>query len=82
MTIREKVVEEVNRLPDEQLEDIFNLIHHFRLGLEANRSKPDIMSFAGCWKDMPEAEFEDFLNEMQTRRRDTSRRKRHAADTA
>ncbi|CAN5902717.1 hypothetical protein BH24DEI2_BH24DEI2_29010 [soil metagenome] len=69
MTIREKVINEVAKVPDEKLDDVYEFIHRFRLGLEANRSAPDIMRFAGAWKDMPEAEFEDFLDEMQMRRR-------------
>lgn len=68
-SIRERVVEEVNQILEEKLEQILDLIHHFRLGLQISKKKnTTITDFAGCWKDMPEAVYQDFIDEITKRR--------------
>ena len=81
-TIREKVVEEVNQIPEEKLPQILDLIHHFRIGLQLSRKEPDkITNFAGCWKDMPEVIYQEFIYEISQRRRTAfSRRLNREAD--
>jgi hypothetical protein len=52
--LRDKLGEEIRGIPDSRLQEVFDLIHFFRLGLEreASQGRPDIMSFAGAWEDM------------------------------
>lgn len=68
-TLRSKVIEEINRVPEEKLGEVYEFIHFFRLGVETMKKTPeDIMQFAGCWQDMPEEEFEEFLTDLAERR--------------
>ena len=77
MTVREKVISEVNNLPDEQLSEILELIHQLRQEA-AEKSKADIMSLAGIWSDMPEDAVAELIE--GTRRRNSSRRQRIDVD--
>lgn len=68
--IREMVMEEIRGIPEEKLPQIFDIIHHFRIGLEVAKSRESqIHDYSGCWKDMPEDMYQDFLNEVNQRRR-------------
>ena len=68
--MKSKVLQEIDRIPEDRLADLYNFIHYFRLGLE--RSQPTnpkpILAFAGCWKDMPDEMFDDFTAEIRRRR--------------
>ena len=67
---REKLIAEVNRIPDHKLSEVYALLHYYRLGLESTQKQPpDVMRYAGIWSDMPADEFADFLQEIQVRRR-------------
>ncbi len=68
--LRRKVIEEIQRLPDEKLSELYNVIHSFRIGVEhgSQSYQDNIMQFAGCWDDMPDHEFDDWLNEISERR--------------
>lgn len=79
--MRAKVIEEVNRLPQERLPDLYTLIHYFRLGLEQadkteQGSVAKIMALAGSWQAMPEAEFIEFMAEIEQRRQLAFQRRR------
>ncbi|AFY31906.1 hypothetical protein [Calothrix sp. PCC 7507] len=64
-----KLLTEINLIPEEKLEEVYNFIHYFRVGVEASQSTPEqIMQFAGCWDDMPDETFFDFSEEIITRR--------------
>jgi hypothetical protein len=79
---RNKLIDEISRIPDERLPDIYNLIHYFRLGLNVKEKNPaKILKLAGSWKDMPEEDFDDFLEEIRTRRKNAflSRRNRETS---
>jgi len=79
-TIREKVVEEVNQIPEEKLAQILDLIHHFRIGLQLSRKKHSrITSYAGCWEDMPEDIYIELINEISQRRHTAFSRRRKKA---
>jgi hypothetical protein len=76
-TMREKLVDEISQIPDEKVPEIFDFIHHFRLGLNVKESNPqNILKLAGSWNDMSEADFTEFQNELKSRRKNafTSRR--------
>ena len=69
-TMREKIFDEIAKIPDEKVHEIFDLLHHFRLGLKVKTSNPQkILQLAGSWKDMSEDDFEDFVNDVTTRRK-------------
>ena len=69
MQLREKLREEIRNLPDSRLQEAFDFIHFFQLGLErdASPAAPDVMRFAGAWEDMPD--FEAFEADLRQRRR-------------
>jgi hypothetical protein len=67
--LRSKLLKEIDLIPEAKLEEIYNFIHHFRVGVEASQSTPEqIMEFAGCWDNMPDETFSDFNEEITTRR--------------
>lgn len=68
-TICEKVVDEIKQIPEERQQQILDVIHQFRIGLQVSKKKTHkIGNYAGCWKDMPEDMYRDFLNEVNQRR--------------
>lgn len=76
-TIYEKMVDEIKQIPEERQKQIFDIIHHFRIGLQIsqkNTHQPG--NYAGCWKDMPQDIYEDFLNEVNQRRHTAFSRRR------
>jgi hypothetical protein len=68
--LRTKVIHEIEAVPDEQLIPLYMFIHYFRLGLEKEQKaqEEDMMQFAGCWKDMADEDFQEFLAEIEHRR--------------
>jgi hypothetical protein len=69
LEIREKVIEELRKIPDEKMENIYEFICHIRAEPQNSRTNVDkIMGFAGCWSDMPENAFSEFIQEMRDRR--------------
>jgi hypothetical protein len=67
--LRTRLLKEINLIPEEKLEEVYNLIYHFRVGVEASQSTPaQIMQFAGCWDNMSDETFSDFNEEIITRR--------------
>ena len=76
--IKQKVLQEIDLLPEDRLVDIYNFIHHFRLGIETTQAKPlkPTLAFAGCWNDMPEEAFQAMLGDIERRRRQAFARRR------
>ena len=68
--LRTRVIHEIEFVPDEQLIPLYVFIHYFRLGLEKEQEAggEDIMEFAGCWKDITDEDFHEFLAEIEQRR--------------
>lgn len=67
--IRTKLAAEIELIPEEKLDDLYNFIHFFRLGVQNSQGEVDqIMQFAGCWSEMPDEAFADFNEEIITRR--------------
>jgi hypothetical protein len=78
---REKLLEEVKRIPDDKLAEVYAILHYYRLGVESTQQRPaDVLQYAGSWADMPADEFEDFIQDVQVRRQQafSERRKREA----
>ena len=69
--IRAKVIEEIQHMPEEKLDELYDLLHFFRVGLQhtpASSSDNAVMAFAGCWKDMSDEDFDALLDDMTMRR--------------
>ena len=72
---RDKILEEVKRIPERKLAGLFALIREYRLGLEPEDHKP-ARKYAGCWKDMPDEVYHDFVDEIAQRRSQAFSRRR------
>ena len=68
--LRRKFIERIQRLPDEKLHELSEIIQFFRINTEHPEpcSKDNVMRFAGCWDDMSDSEFNIWLNEISERR--------------
>jgi hypothetical protein len=77
-TVRDRLITEIQRIPDTHLEEVFNLLHFFRIGLETSQRPPadNLLSFAGTWQDMDDGIFEEFQEEIAARRRQAFRGRR------
>jgi hypothetical protein len=81
-TLRDKLMEEIAKIPDDKVPEIFDFLYHFRIGLGVKTTNPQkILQLAGSWDDLSKNEFEGFLNEITTRRKKAflSRRDREAS---
>ncbi len=69
LNLRTKVIAEINLVPEEKLSELYNFIHDFRLGVEVSKaSLEQTIQFAGCWNDMSDEMFNNFDEEIKTRR--------------
>jgi hypothetical protein len=78
--LRARLEEEIRELPDSRLQEVYELIHVFRLGLQREQVQDanDVMRFAGAWDDL--YDFDAFDAEIRARRRTAfSTRRRHEA---
>ena len=68
--LRRKFIEQIQRLPDEKLNELYEIIHFFSTDTKHAKpcSKDNVMRFAGCWDDMSDSEFNIWLNEISERR--------------
>ena len=87
-TDRVKILQEIDLIPEEKLPEIYDLLHHFRLGLQADQDRAaqdrvaSILRFAGCWQDMPAKAYTAFVQEIAERRHQAfSRRRNSEADS-
>jgi hypothetical protein len=78
LQIKDKVLQEIDLIPDDKLPDVYNFIHYFRLGLEKaglSDTKSNL-AFAGSWQDMSDEMFNDFTAEIKERRHQAFTRRR------
>lgn len=69
--MRTKVFEEIKSVPDDKLIELFDLIHTFRLRSQPATSQIQlIMEFAGCWQDLPNETYTEFLDDTYQRRQE------------
>ena len=69
--IRAQVIEGIQHMPEEKLDELYDQLHFFRIGLQhipASSSDNTVMAFAGCWKDMSDEDFDALLDDMTMRR--------------
>jgi len=76
LAIRDRVIEEIKLIPEHKLREIYDVIYHFRLSLASQRDAGQILRFAGCWNDLPEAVFNEFLADVARRRQQAFIRRR------
>jgi hypothetical protein len=66
---RNQIIEEINLIPEDKRQELYNLIHQFRISLKRSHDNVDkIMQFAGNWSDLSEKEFSNFYEEIEQRR--------------
>jgi len=69
LNIRTKVITEINLIPEDKLEELYNFIHYWRLNGESSPGLLEqTMQFAGCWNDMSDGTFANFSEEINIRR--------------
>ena len=71
---RKRILEEIEQIPENKLKEVYRLVHNYRIEQEETESDTEpftksVMQYAGAWKDMPDEEFNEFLEEIRTRRR-------------
>jgi hypothetical protein len=67
---RTKILQEIELIPDDRLSEIYDFLHHYRLGLEvAKEPAKSVMQYAGCWRDMPDEAFAAFTRDVVERRK-------------
>jgi hypothetical protein len=67
-SLRKKLDEEIDQIPEAQLSAVYEIIHRFRLS-QQKVGPQDVMPFAGAWNDMPEETFEMIANRHARRSR-------------
>lgn len=68
--LRQKLLDEISKIPDNLISEIYELIHYYRIGIESETDrKGEILKLAGSWKGMPENDFEHFLENIKERRK-------------
>ncbi len=76
--LKTKVLEEIEHIPADQLSELYNLVHSFRLSSESNRTSPQsIMQFAGCWNELPNEIYADWLDDISFRRQQAFSQRHH-----
>ena len=65
--LRTKLIEEIKHIPDTELAGLYDLIQTFRLA-STRSATSDLMSFAGCWQDLPEDSYQELIDEISDRR--------------
>jgi hypothetical protein len=84
--LREKLVDEIQHLPEGRVEQIFDFIHFFRVGLgiekvDQKAAETIIGQFAGCWSELPDDVYNELELEWQRRREHAfSDRREHGTD--
>ena len=65
-----KIFQEIDLIPEDKLPEVYDFLHHFRLGLEAAKARDEsVMQFAGSWQDMPDEVFTAFAQDITERRK-------------
>jgi len=66
---KQKVVNELEQIPQDKLPELYELIHQYRLGLEPHEGRrAQILQLAGSWEAMTDEEFRVFVEEITERR--------------
>jgi hypothetical protein len=76
-SIKEKIIKEVEKIPEEKIDELYNVVHLFRVGVESKKKAAKdrhskAAKFFGIWKNMSSEE-NAVLEEIQARRKRTYR---------
>ena len=68
---RNRILDEIQRIPETKLEEVYDFLHYFRVGLESSEPSPasSVLPCPGAWSDMDESTFKEFEEEIQNHRR-------------
>ncbi|NJK52436.1 MAG: hypothetical protein HC936_05665 [Leptolyngbyaceae cyanobacterium SU_3_3] len=67
--LRIKVLEEIQHVPEDQLSELYHLVHSFRISFTSNHTSPQsLMQFSGCWSDMSDETYTEWLYDISFRR--------------
>jgi hypothetical protein len=67
--LRTKVWEEIVNVPDDKLVELYHLVQTFRQHSESTIAHtPNVMTFAGCWSNLSEDIYSEFLSNLDDRR--------------
>ncbi len=67
-TIRKKLIDEITKIPDDKLAEIYDFLYYFRLGLVTKSSNPQrTLQLAGSWNDMSDEDFNKQIEEFETK---------------
>jgi hypothetical protein len=73
---QKQIAEEISLIPEENRQELYELIRNFRVGLKPDESRANkIMQFAGSWLDISEEDFNSFYEEIEQRRQASSSRR-------
>lgn len=71
-SIKEKLINEVKKIPEDKIAELYNVVHLFRLEAETKKAVKDrrkeAVKFFGIWKGMSSEE-SAVLDEIQSRRK-------------
>ncbi|OUC16368.1 MAG: hypothetical protein B0A82_02290 [Alkalinema sp. CACIAM 70d] len=65
--LRTKVLQEIQQIPEGRLVELYDLVHTFRLNAKSRQSA-STLQFAGCWNELDDAVYSDFLDDVMLRR--------------
>ncbi len=76
-SIKEKIIKEVEKIPEEKIAELYNVVHLFRVGVEGKKKaakdrRIEAVKFFGIWKGMSPEE-RAVIDEIQARRKRTYR---------
>jgi len=75
-SIREQVIEEIKHIPENKLQILLELIRDYKKGkVSSVKTERSIADFAGIWKDITNEEYNDFLQEIERRRKRATKRR-------
>ena len=68
-SLKAKLLAEVQQVPENRLAALYDLIHHFRMAVDDTEFNTHAtMNYAGCWSNLPDQVFDDFVADISSRR--------------
>lgn len=66
--LQDKILAELEKIPEAKLAELYDIIYRFRLGLEREQRDNSTVKLTGAWVDMPAEQFHSLLDEIGTSR--------------
>lgn len=63
--IRKRILKRIEKMPVDKLDNVWKLLKNIE---NQNKNKADILSYAGCWKDIDQELFDDLTINLGERR--------------